>query len=69
MGELMEGAVQQAPQPGRQSMGRLGAASVRLCGIATQAVCGPQHLVHHGAHAVCMGLLHQMACLIKRTAS
>ena len=57
MGELIDGAMQQAPQPGRQFMSCAALSS----GGGLQAGGGPQNLVHHGAHAVAVGLLHQGA--------
>ena len=74
VGVEMEGAMQQAPQPGRQSIAIVliaaGACwlSARACfglkcsrGWCLQAFSRPQHLIHHGAHAVAVGLLHQGA--------
>ena len=74
VGVEMEGAMQQAPQLGRQSIAIVLIAvcacwlSARACfalkcsrGWCLQAFSRPQHLVNHGAHAVAVGLLHQGA--------
>ena len=64
MGELIDGAMQQAPQPGRQFMSCAALSS----GGGLQAGGGPQNLVHHGAHAVAVGGLDEGATVVKRTA-
>ncbi len=53
MGLVMEGAMQQAPHPGRHA---------RAMSSGTQAAGGPEHLVHDGAHGGVVRGIHEAAC-------
>lgn len=52
MGVEMDGAMQQAPQPGRHCMG---------AGSGGQALGGPQHLLDHAAHLFALRRVDQVA--------